>query len=174
MQAEALACLEGIQLATEWVNMPLILESDNASVVAELNATNVSRADWSGIILDVKAAMLCLVQVQVHKIKRDSNKIAHALAQLDGGEVNKDLRMDSMRTQYATGALSRWRYLSSGSLRGYGGSLCQPSLSSHLSGLLLLFTSGSSTRYMSATMMSRTNKTTTSLQNEGSTEAICL
>uniref|UniRef100_A0A0D3FKX1 RNase H type-1 domain-containing protein n=1 Tax=Oryza barthii TaxID=65489 RepID=A0A0D3FKX1_9ORYZ len=64
MQAEALACLEGIQLANEWVNMPLILESDNASVIAELNATNV----------------------QVHEIKRDSNKIAHALAQLRRAE----------------------------------------------------------------------------------------
>jgi ribonuclease HI len=62
-QAEALACLEGVQLAANWVQMPIILESDNADVVAGLNATQDSRAEWRGIIAEVKAAMQCLVQV---------------------------------------------------------------------------------------------------------------
>lgn len=71
-------------MATEWVHMPMIIESDNGNVVADLNTTSASRAEWGGIISEVRAAMQCLVQVQVqvHNIKRDSNRIAHALAQM--------------------------------------------------------------------------------------------
>jgi hypothetical protein len=80
------ACLEGVRMATEWVHMPMIIESDNGNVVADLNTTSASRAEWGGIISEVRAAMQCLVQVQVqvqvHNIKRDSNRIAHALAQM--------------------------------------------------------------------------------------------
>nr|ABB47654.2 hypothetical protein LOC_Os10g29450 [Oryza sativa Japonica Group] len=73
-QAEALACLEGVRLATNWIHMPIILESDNADVVAGLNITQASRAEWGGIIAEIRVAMQCLLQVQVHKVKRDSNR----------------------------------------------------------------------------------------------------
>nr|ABF99099.1 hypothetical protein LOC_Os03g56170 [Oryza sativa Japonica Group] len=66
------ACLEGVRIATEWVHMPMIIELDNGNVVADLNTTSASRAEWGGIISEV----------QVHNIKRDSNRIAHALAQM--------------------------------------------------------------------------------------------
>jgi hypothetical protein len=62
--------------------MPIILESDNADVVAGLNITQASRAEWGGIIAEIRVAMQCLLQVQVHKVKRDSNRIAHMLAQM--------------------------------------------------------------------------------------------
>lgn len=64
-QAEALACLEGIRLAIEWVHLPAILESDNVEVVASLTMKSSSISVWEGIIFEVK-----------------SNKITHALAQL--------------------------------------------------------------------------------------------
>ncbi|BAS97236.1 Os06g0277200 [Oryza sativa Japonica Group] len=80
--AEALAFLEGVRLAMNWIHMPIILESDNADVVAGLNITQASRAEWGGIIAEIRVAMQCLLQVQVHKVKRDSNRIAHMLAQM--------------------------------------------------------------------------------------------
>lgn len=72
-------------MATEWVLMLMIIESDNGNVVTDLNTASASRVEWGGIIAEVKVALQCLVQVQVHKIKRDSNKIAHALAQMAMG-----------------------------------------------------------------------------------------
>lgn len=61
----------------------MILESDNGNVVTDLNTTSASRAEWGGIIAEVKAALQCLVQV--HEIKRDSNKIANTLVQMAMG-----------------------------------------------------------------------------------------
>ena len=69
-----MAFLEGVQLAANWVQMPIILESDNAKVVAGLNSTQDSRADWGVIIAEAKAVMRCLVQVQVHKIDKERFK----------------------------------------------------------------------------------------------------
>jgi RNA polymerase subunit RPABC4/transcription elongation factor Spt4 len=57
---EALASLEGVRLALEWIHMPVILESDNSEVVASLKTKKASRSTWEGMIVEVKAAMQVL------------------------------------------------------------------------------------------------------------------
>ena len=81
-QAEALASLEGIRCALQWIHMPVILETDNAEVVARLKTKHSSRSVWEGVIMEAKAAMQGLQAVEVAHIKRDSNKVAHTLAQM--------------------------------------------------------------------------------------------
>lgn len=82
VHAEAMACVEGLRLATNWVHMPMIYEFDNSEVVANLVKKTQLRSAWAGTIREALRWMECLQQVQVHKIKRESNGVAHKLPRL--------------------------------------------------------------------------------------------
>ncbi|CAN6252434.1 unnamed protein product [Urochloa humidicola] len=81
-EAEAVACLEGIQLVLEYVKKPTILESDCAAVVSSLLAPSVDRARCSHIIQETRACMELLPGISIKKIRRECNRVAHELAQL--------------------------------------------------------------------------------------------
>ena len=71
-QAEALACLEGIRLAIEWVHMPAILESDNVEVVASLTMKSSSISVWEGIIFEVKSNKILMLQLSQHLVQEST------------------------------------------------------------------------------------------------------
>jgi ribonuclease HI len=81
-QAEALACLEGIRAAVDLIHMPIVLEMDNAEIVRDLMRHDQLKSAWATTIEEIKGVMQCLQQVQVHKIKREANRVAHVLAQM--------------------------------------------------------------------------------------------
>ena len=82
VEAEALACLAGLEAGADKVQMPIILETDNAEVAAAIQKRDATRSAWWPIIQESLAIMDRLVQVQVHNVKRGCNRVAHELAKL--------------------------------------------------------------------------------------------
>ncbi|GJN34978.1 hypothetical protein PR202_gb23697 [Eleusine coracana subsp. coracana] len=82
MEAEAEACLVGIQLAVEWVRKPAVVESDCWELIRLLQGDQKTWAAWSTLILEVKAACQLLPEVKYSRVKRQSNSVAHTLAKL--------------------------------------------------------------------------------------------
>lgn len=57
VQAEALACLEGLRAAMEWIHMPIILETDNIEVFKALSQQELSRSPWAATIKEARGMM---------------------------------------------------------------------------------------------------------------------
>ena len=73
-QVEALACREGLALATEWVPSPAVVESDCASVIKYLTWPDTQRSSSTFIILDALEEAHKLPQVNFHHVSRDQNR----------------------------------------------------------------------------------------------------
>ncbi|TVU43045.1 hypothetical protein EJB05_09481, partial [Eragrostis curvula] len=80
-EAEAAACLDGVRLATCWSDVAMILESDSASVVAKLKSDGCDRSLIADFINDISMESQSLMELEVCKIGREQNAVAHALAQ---------------------------------------------------------------------------------------------
>lgn len=80
-EAEAAACLDGILLAGRWPDKPVLLESDCASVVAKVLATE-DRSLVGAIIKDVKWEAALYPGFEMVKVERKQNRVAHELAQV--------------------------------------------------------------------------------------------
>jgi hypothetical protein len=74
--------LEGIRLASAWVQQPVILESDCLTLIKALQSPGQDRASWQGGITETKALSELLPDVRFHHVKRDCNLVTHALAQV--------------------------------------------------------------------------------------------
>lgn len=81
-ETEARACLEGFHLAAEWVRKKAILETDCASLMSAVNATNPCRSLLIFMLQDIRVASRLLPDCKVRVVKRERNQIVHELAQL--------------------------------------------------------------------------------------------
>jgi hypothetical protein len=54
-EAEAIACLDGLRLATEWIRQPTVVESDCQTLIMAIKDRGSSRGQWAGIIQEIKA-----------------------------------------------------------------------------------------------------------------------
>ena len=66
----------------EWIGKPTVIESNCFYVVKALHDSTMDRSRFSGIIKEIKAAMVLLPEVKVSKIGRECNRVAHELASL--------------------------------------------------------------------------------------------
>lgn len=57
VQAEALACLEGLRAAMEWIHMPIILETDSVEVFKALSQQELSRSPLAVTIKEARGMM---------------------------------------------------------------------------------------------------------------------
>ena len=81
-ETEALACREGILLATEWEHLPTILESDCSMVIQYLKEAKTMRPACHSIIQEAMRAASRLPVLDFSHIKRDINRVANELAQM--------------------------------------------------------------------------------------------
>jgi len=81
-EVEAHAVLEGIKIARDLVQMPIILESDNAVIIEALKKPVKNRAAWSSTIDEIVCISHNLEGVQWHHVKRVDNRVAHELCQM--------------------------------------------------------------------------------------------
>ncbi|EEE64789.1 hypothetical protein OsJ_19645 [Oryza sativa Japonica Group] len=81
-EAELLACSEGINLAAEWIHLPVILESDCLMATTSIAGKDMERSRWTFLLREIKAAVRRLQEVSVHHVNRECNRVAHELAQL--------------------------------------------------------------------------------------------
>jgi ribonuclease HI len=81
-EAEALACLEGMRLVMEWVQLPVLVETDCSTLVQALGKSVTNRARWAGIIREIKEMSWLLLECKFSHTQRGTNQAAHGLAQL--------------------------------------------------------------------------------------------
>jgi ribonuclease HI len=81
-EVEAMACKEGLVLAAKWCRQCAILETDCASVAAMLAAESGLRSGLKFVIDEALEAGRSLPRWRVVHRKRESNGVAHELAQL--------------------------------------------------------------------------------------------
>ena len=80
--AEAMACAEGLRLASQWCPGPVVVESDSARIVKATSNRSVDGSDIGSTITEAKEYLQALVEWRIQKVKRECNKVAHELAQL--------------------------------------------------------------------------------------------
>lgn len=80
--AEALAILEGIRLAVEWVHQPTVIETDCWSLAKELEQPGAKLSNNYGLLQEIRAARCMLPDCRVSKVRRGANVVAYELAQL--------------------------------------------------------------------------------------------
>jgi hypothetical protein len=64
-EAEDLACLEGIRLATAWVNQLVQIESVCLSLVKALRSSCPDRVSWQGTVMENQGAKSSASRLQV-------------------------------------------------------------------------------------------------------------
>jgi ribonuclease HI len=83
--AEALACLEGLKTIQLLYWDRAVLESDCLRVVRALTSDDRNLPHCWSTILDAKGMLRAFDHISVSKIDRESNGVAHSLAQLGKG-----------------------------------------------------------------------------------------
>jgi len=79
-EAEAIACHEGNVLAARWPDVPMMLETDCAVVAAKLKSNVQDRSIGWSLIREARMAMEDLCRLEIAKISRSQNNVAHELA----------------------------------------------------------------------------------------------
>jgi ribonuclease HI len=78
--AEAEACLQGLRLALEWSQQPVIVEADCLSMIRAVLTTEEDRASWAGLIQEIKGVSVLLPDCRFIRVRREGNLVAHRLA----------------------------------------------------------------------------------------------
>lgn len=81
-EADAMACAEGLRLASQWCPGPVIVEMDNARMVKIMSNHAIDISEIRSAVMEVREYLQLLVEWKIHKVKRDGNKVAHELAHL--------------------------------------------------------------------------------------------
>jgi ribonuclease HI len=81
-EAEALACLEGMRVAVDYMRQPLQVESDCMVLINALQSPYPDRASWLGTITEIKELSQLFPDCNFNHVRRTGNQAAHALAQL--------------------------------------------------------------------------------------------
>ena len=79
-EAEAIACCEGIALATRWPDVPMVLETDSAVVAAKLKSNVMDRSVGWSLVQEARTNLEELCRLEIAKISRSQNNVAHELA----------------------------------------------------------------------------------------------
>jgi hypothetical protein len=78
---EAVACLEGVRLAKEWIrDLPVLVETGCSNLVQSLRGGGFERAQWAGILSETIGMSRLLPECTFQQVGRDANQIAHQLA----------------------------------------------------------------------------------------------
>src|SRR4051812_21796447 len=77
-----LVCAYGVKQAREWCEMPLVVEGDCLMLIAGLKDSSRDKSRFGLILQEIKLLCNNLMDVVFSKINRESNRVAHELAQL--------------------------------------------------------------------------------------------
>ncbi|GJN13531.1 hypothetical protein PR202_gb00245 [Eleusine coracana subsp. coracana] len=82
LEAEVSACVEGLQLAVEWIRGPIVLETDCAVAARILAMRDTDRSELMYMYKRAQELIGLMQQVEVAHVKREQNSVAHELAHL--------------------------------------------------------------------------------------------
>jgi hypothetical protein len=74
--------LEGIKLSVPLVASGIIIESDCATLIKKVSATEMDRSDTSSVVSDIQRLVAHFPSFRFRKISREDNRPAHELARL--------------------------------------------------------------------------------------------
>ena len=80
MHAELAGCMEGLALALQWTELPIILECDS-KMVEMIISTEHNRSIYAMVISEIKF-LLGQRECVVTHIPREQNNVSHVLANL--------------------------------------------------------------------------------------------
>uniref|UniRef100_A0ACD5ZVH8 Uncharacterized protein n=1 Tax=Avena sativa TaxID=4498 RepID=A0ACD5ZVH8_AVESA len=80
LEAEVLACVEGLSLALEWTDKPIILESDCLQHTIMINAAELNRSPITAQVNEVKRLCQGGRECLIRHISREVNIVSHILA----------------------------------------------------------------------------------------------
>uniref|UniRef100_A0ACD5ZRC5 Uncharacterized protein n=1 Tax=Avena sativa TaxID=4498 RepID=A0ACD5ZRC5_AVESA len=82
LEAEVLACVEGLSSALEWTDKPIILESDCLQLTTMINGAEINRSPIAAQVNKVKRLCQGGIECLVNHISREVNNISHSLARV--------------------------------------------------------------------------------------------
>jgi hypothetical protein len=74
--------MQGIHLTMEWIRLPTAVETDCSTLIQALRTTENNRANWTGLISEIKDLSRLLPECKFAHTGRDANQVTHGLAQL--------------------------------------------------------------------------------------------
>ncbi|KAK9994067.1 hypothetical protein SO802_023770 [Lithocarpus litseifolius] len=80
-EAELLACRRSIEFAVDAGFTRLVIEGDNSNVMHAISSNVANYSFLGNVVDDIRHLMSGLQWATTNKIRRGSNKVAHALAQ---------------------------------------------------------------------------------------------
>jgi ribonuclease HI len=80
LEAEMLACHEGMRIAREWTDKPIVVESDCQVLVSMLKEEGVNRSPVATVVNQIKRLEHGRPAFQFSHISRDLNVVSHTLA----------------------------------------------------------------------------------------------
>jgi hypothetical protein len=84
LESEVSALMEGLALAYEWSELPIIIQSDCVVALSALKESGRNRTVYGQLFDEVKRLMN-LREIILVKLDRDQNRVAHSLANLGRG-----------------------------------------------------------------------------------------
>jgi hypothetical protein len=84
LESEVSALMEGLALAYEWSELPIIIQSDCVVALSALKESGRNRTVYGQLFDEVKRLMN-LQEIILVKLDRDQNRVAHSLANLGRG-----------------------------------------------------------------------------------------
>ena len=79
LEAELHALMQGMALAAQYSDVPIIVQSDSSEALASLTGDNLSRSAYGHLVAEIKHLMV-LREFIPQKIKREQNRVADRLA----------------------------------------------------------------------------------------------
>lgn len=79
-EAEVLACREGVALALQWIDKPVVIETDCLTVCAALKSSSEDRSKLALLLREIKVLANELREVEFNHCNRNQNRVSHILA----------------------------------------------------------------------------------------------
>lgn len=77
-----MACREGLNMAAEWFQLPVVLESDCAMVIRYFKEWRIMKPACYSIIQEAIRTSSIIPDLELCHVKRDKNVVANELAQM--------------------------------------------------------------------------------------------
>lgn len=80
LEAELMACREGLLMALQWTLLPIIIETDCQEMLNLLQSKELVRSELMFLVKEVHDLMMGNRVVSLAKVHRNQNRISHVLA----------------------------------------------------------------------------------------------
>ena len=94
--AEAEACLEGIRDTMQFIDRPVVIESDRVNVIQQISSKDFNRSPIGSLCREIQSLLGQLPDFTIAKISRNGNRVAHALASFGRSGVSKGVLIGSV------------------------------------------------------------------------------